>query len=61
MPSAVYDGSTPSWDDSVGLEAILAVQFLGQFLGRFVAEGIADDDEGSAVLGFVQPGPDVPW
>ena len=43
-----------------GLEAILAVQFLRQFLGRFVAEGIADDDEDFAVLGFVQPPLDVP-
>ena len=42
-----------------GLEAVLAVQFLGQFLGRFVPERIADDDEGFAVLGFGQPPLDV--
>ena len=42
-----------------GLEAVLAVEFGGEFLGRFVAEGIADDDEGSPVVGLFQPGPHV--
>ena len=42
-----------------GLEAVLAIEFGGEFLSRFVAEGIADDDEGSPVLALVQPGPHV--
>ena len=42
-----------------GLEAVLAVEFRGEFLGGFVAEGIADDDEGSPVVALLQPGPDV--
>ena len=41
---------------SGGLEAVLAVEFGGEFLGRFVAEGIADDDEGSPVLAFSSQG-----
>ena len=50
MPSAVYDGSTPSCEDSVASKRYLPLSSCGQFLGRFVAEGIADDDEGPAVL-----------
>ena len=38
-----------------GFEAVLAVEFRGEFLGGFVAEGIADDDEGPPVLAFLQP------
>ena len=35
-----------------GLKAVLAVEFLGEFLRRLVAEGIADDDEHLPVLGL---------
>ena len=38
----------------VSLKAVGAVQDLRQLLRRFVAKGIADDDEHLAVLGFLQ-------
>ena len=42
-----------------GLKAVLTVEFGREFLGRFVAEGIADDDEGSAVVALLQSGSHV--
>ena len=59
MPRAVYDGKHAKLRRQRGLEAVFAVEFRGEFLGRFVAEGIADDDISSPVLAFVQPGPHV--
>ena len=56
MPKCrVQTGRTLSWEREVRLEAIGPVQDLCQFLRRFVAKGIANNDEDFAVLRFVQP------
>jgi hypothetical protein len=59
MPSAVYDGSTPSCDESVASKRYLPLSSAVKFLGGFVAERIADDDERSPVLTLVQPWPHI--
>ena len=44
----------------VRLEAVLAVEFSGEFLGRLVAEPVADDDEDPAPIRLLEPGADEP-
>ena len=44
----------------LGLDPVSAIQITRQFFRGFVPQGIADDDEGPSIIGFVKPWPYLP-